>query len=64
MLKITFYTLAIMKDGKIGNLKQGGGIAYTEKGISEAESALTETLKVKNLKPVIEKIEVIKGFLT
>lgn len=55
--KVNYYTLAIMSDDRIGNIKQETGHVFTE----DIPAKLNEHLKAKKRVGVIEKIEDMKG---
>lgn len=59
--KVTYYTLAIMENGRAGNIKQSFGHVFTDKQIPEIPEALNAFLKASDRVGVIEKIEDVKG---
>lgn len=59
--KVNYYTLAIMSDDKIGNIKQETGHVFTDTKIEDIPAKLNEHLKPKKRVGVIEKIEDMKG---
>ena len=56
--KVTYYMLAIMKDGSIGNVSQGGGVVYTDTQIQDIPTLLNTHLG-KRRKPSIGVIQEI-----
>lgn len=61
--KVTFYTLAILSDGRIGNLRQNGGIFFTDNKIEDIQNAIDEHLLINHRVAVIEKIEKAGDFI-
>ena len=61
MYKVKYTKLAIMKDGTIGNISQGGDTAYMDCGLKNIEALLTNDLLDKKRCPVINNIEKING---
>ena len=59
--KVTYYTLAIMQDGSIGNVKQGYGIAYIDNVISNIPDILNRHLAPKKLVANILEIQKTEG---
>lgn len=61
--KVIFYTLATLGDGKIGNLRQGDGVIYTDKSIEEIPTAVNNDLLARGKEQVgiITSIEETKG---
>ena len=59
--KVSYYTLALMPDDKVGNIKQEVSHVFTDLPISEIPAKLNEFLKPKDRVGVIEKIEDVKG---
>ncbi len=63
MQKVTYKTVAILKDGSLGNVQQTAGVFYTELPISKIEDSAKEYFAPKKLHPIIVKIELVKGFI-
>ena len=63
MQKVTYKTIAILKDGSLGNIQQTSGVFYTELPISKIEDGAKEYFALKKLYPIILKIEAVKGFI-
>ena len=59
--KVNYYTLAILADGGIGNIRMSTGHVYTDKNIADIPAALNEYLKHKERVGIIEKIETVGG---
>lgn len=59
--KVNYYTLSIMEDSSIGNIKQGNGHFFTDAKIEKIPIILNDYLKPKKKIGVIEKIEDVKG---
>jgi len=59
--KVNYYTLAIMKDETLGNIKQEAGHVFTDYEIELIPEKLNEHLKPKKRIGVITKIEDVKG---
>lgn len=63
MQKVTYKTVAILKDGILGNVQQTSGVFYTELPISKIEGSAKDYFSAKKLHPIIVKIELVKGFV-
>lgn len=61
MFKVTYETLAIMSDGRVGNVYQGGGTAYTDVPLEHVRPAIDIYLDPKRRVCEIIKIESVKG---
>lgn len=59
--KVDYYTLALMKDGTAGNIKQGTGTVYTDNDIELIPLTLNEHLRSKKRIGVVTKIEEVEG---
>lgn len=59
--KVNYYTLALMPDGKAGNIRQSAGHVFTDRDIADIPAALNEYLKIKEQVGIIEKIEKVGG---
>ncbi|GEM_PF-2998696 len=68
MYRVDYYTFAICSDGTVGNIVQYSDTWYTDQEISTLESELQRVVDIrrgdKKYKPVIKKIEEIKGHLS
>lgn len=65
MYRVEYDTLAIMNDGRIGNVRQNDKtkIAYTEAELGDIDKKLSAFLKEKKLYPIIKKVEKIDGHI-
>lgn len=60
--KVNYYTLAIMNDGRTGNIKQDTGHFFTDKPIEDIPTIINDKLMPKKQVAVVVKIEDVKGF--
>ena len=60
--KVSYYKLALMDDGTTGNIRQGSGIAYTDKPIEKIPESLNKHLKDKKRIAVIQEIVKVEGW--
>ncbi len=61
--KVSFYTLAKMSDGRIGNIRQSSDVCYTDIEIEEIPSMLDRALEPKKRVAVIQEIKKVDGFV-
>lgn len=61
LYKVYYSTVAILQDGTIGNLKQGGNTLFTNHPIEEIQGVINDFLKPKKLVAVIHSIERLSG---
>ncbi len=59
--KVSYYTLAQLPEGKVGNIKQGEGHFYTDENIAAIPELIRQHLEPKGKVPVIQKIESVGG---
>lgn len=59
--RVDYHTLAILPDGKIGNIRQESGHVYTDCKIEEIPAKLNEFLEQKKRVAVIQKVENVGG---
>ena len=59
--KVEYQTLAIMNNGRTGNINQGNGVVYTDTNIAAIPVALDKHLEAKKLVGVITDITKLKG---
>lgn len=59
--KVNYYTLAILLDGRTGNVLQNTGVAYTNEKIENIPKIINEFLSEKKLVAVIQDITEVKG---
>jgi len=59
--KVNYYTLAINKEGKVGNIKQEVGTVYTDREIKDIPEILNKHLKKDSRQGFITNIEEVRG---
>lgn len=59
--KVTFQTLAIMNDGKAGNVVQSREVIYTDVAIEEIPTVIDKSLEKRKRKCEILTIENVPG---
>ena len=63
MYKVDCDIYAIMKDGSIGNIKQGKEVFYTDVKLEEIESSVNTYLETKKRFAVITNAKLIEGII-
>ena len=58
-----YFTLAILKDGTVGNVKQSTGQFVTDLTLSQIEDALNKVFEDKKQKAFITEVKEVKGFV-
>lgn len=59
--KVDYYTLAIIKDKRIGNINQGNGTIYTDSNIAAIPEILDNHLKFEKKVGIITNIKKVNG---
>ena len=63
MYKVTYDTVAILPDGREGNVSQGTGVLYTDHALPDIQRALNEAIAPRRLSACILTVERLKGIV-
>lgn len=63
MYIVTFDKLAIAKDGTVGNVSQGQGMAYMNCSLTDIEVVLSDRLAAEKTKPVVVYVNRAAGIV-
>lgn len=63
MYQVEYTKLAIGKDGEVGNISQGKGIAYMDCLIDQIQSRLEADIEKDKKWPCVDKVTRIKGHI-